>query len=131
MSQTKRNRVSRYAPFDEVFSYDPTENYNVEDFLNLSVTKLQSIACVLSLRNVKRYKKEQLIPLVLQKHEEQQNTLNSVEEEIKKTESEGIEFKNQAAVELMSSTTNDALEFSEQLKKKFCDIIHFKFNNDV
>lgn len=131
MSQTKRNRVSRYAPFDEVFSYDPTETYNVEDFLNLSVTKLQSIACVLSLRNVKRYKKEQLIPLVLQKHEEQQNTLNSVEEEIKKTESEGIEFKNQAAVELMSSTTNDALEFSEQLKKKFCDIIHFKFNNDV
>ena len=85
MSQLKRNRVSRsrYAASDEAFIYNPTENYNLDDFLNLSVTKVQSIASSLSLRNVKKYKKEELIPLVFQKHEERQNQLNNVQEESK------------------------------------------------
>jgi len=73
MSQNKRNRVSHYAPIDESFTYDPTENYNSEDFLKLSITKLQSIASSLYLRNVKRYKKEQLVPVLLQKHKDTQN----------------------------------------------------------
>ena len=73
MSQNKRNRVSHYAPIDESFTYNPTENYNSEDFLKLSITKLQSIASSLYLRNVKRYKKEQLVPVLLQKHKERQN----------------------------------------------------------
>ena len=73
MSQNKRNRVSHYAPIDESFTYNPTENYNSEDFLKLSITKLQSIASSLYLRNVKRYKKEQLVPVLLQKHKDTQN----------------------------------------------------------
>ena len=73
MSQNKRNRVSYYAAIDESFTYNPTENYNLEDFLNLSITKLQSIARSLYLRNVKRYKKEQLVPVLLQKHKDTQN----------------------------------------------------------
>ena len=63
MSQNKRNRASRYAAIDESFTYDPNENYSLNDFLNLSVTKVQRIASSLSLRNVKKYKKEELIPL--------------------------------------------------------------------
>ena len=118
MLQLKRNRVSRsrYAASDDAFIYNPTENYNLNDFLNLSVTKVQSIASSLSLRNVKKYKKEELIPLVFQKHEERQNQLNNVQEESK---------------EEVSTTTSDALEFSEQLKNKFTTISHYKYNNDV
>ena len=73
MSQNKTNRVTRYAVSDESFTYKPTENYILEDFLNLSILKIQSIASVLKIHNVKRYKKEELIPLVLQKHDERQN----------------------------------------------------------
>ena len=56
----------RYAEFDNTFTYNPDENYTLEDFSNLSVTKVQSIARELNIRNVKRYKKEELIPVVLQ-----------------------------------------------------------------
>ena len=60
MSQNKRNRVSHYTAIDESFTYNPTENYNLRDFLKLSITKLQSIASLLYLRNVKRYKKDKI-----------------------------------------------------------------------
>ena len=115
----------RYAEFDNTFTYNPDENYTLEDFSNLSVTKVQSIARELNIRNVKRYKKEELIPVVLHKHKETQNPCNSVEEETVAKEKDGsMESK------LFSITPNTPLELSEQLKLKFHKIVHCKFNND-
>jgi len=125
MSQNKRNRASRYAAIDESFTYNPTENYSLNDFSNLSVTKIQSIASSMYLRNVKRYKKDELIPLVFQKHEELHNRFNNVEQETIQYEDQVLESN------LVSRTTNDALEFTEQLKMQFREIAHCKYNNDV
>ena len=111
----------RYAEFDNTFTYNPDENYTLEDFSNLSVTKVQSIARELNIRKVKRYKKEELIPVVLHKHKETQNPCNSVEEETVAKEEH----------ELFSITPNTALELTEQLKLKFRNIVHCKYNNDV
>ena len=125
MSHNKRNRVSRYAEIDESFTYDPTENYSLNDFSNLSVTKIQSIASSMYLRNVKRYKKDELVPLVFQKHEELHNRLNSLGQETNEHEHQVLETNS------VSRTTNDALEFTEQLKMQFREIAHYKYNNDV
>ena len=126
MSQQKRNRVSRYAAFDNTFTYNPHENYRLEDFSNLSVTKVQSIANALNIHNVKRYKKVELIPVLLHKHEERQNQFINVEQEtVEKEEDRTMESKSE------NDITTDALEFTEQLKTKFREIVHCKYNNDV
>ena len=126
MSQQKRNHVSRYAAFDNTFTYNPHRNYTLEDFSSLSVTKVQSIANTLNIRNVKRYKKEELIPVLLHKHEERQNQFINVQQETVEKEVDGtMESKSE------NDITTDALEFTEQLKTKFREIVHCKYNNDV
>ena len=63
-----RAKKARTVFFDDSFTYDRTQNYDLDTFKNLTITKVQSIASTLNIRNVKKYKKEQLIPLVLEKH---------------------------------------------------------------
>ena len=104
MSEAKKTRFSKYHASDESFVYDHSTNYDIEDFKNLSIVKLQSIASTLNLRNVKMYKKNDLGQLILNKHMEQQ----SHEEEEKDKEC--------------------VLEFTEQYKNKF---VQYTYKNDV
>ena len=55
---------SKFATAGGAFQYDPSANYENATFHNLSVKKCQSIASVLQIRNIKKYKKEELIPLI-------------------------------------------------------------------
>ena len=107
MSEAKKTRFSKYHASDESFVYDHSTNYDIEDFKNLSIVKLQSIASTLNLRNVKMYKKNDLGQLILNKHMEQQSLIGHEEEE-----------KEKASV----------LEFTEQYKNKF---VQYTYNNDV
>ena len=43
MSQNKTNRVTRYAVSDESFTYKPTENYILEDFLNCCISDMGTL----------------------------------------------------------------------------------------
>ena len=62
--------LSRFASADAVFQYNPSEIYQYETFHNLSIIKCQKIASMLRIRKVKSYKKEQLIQIILHKHNE-------------------------------------------------------------
>ena len=117
MSEAKRKRTSKYHAADKAFVYHNSTQYNLEDFKNLSIEKLQSIASTMNLRNVKTYKKYDLCQLILDKHVERQSLLVM-----------GHEEEKESAVAVV---TSDALEFTEQCKKKFQDIVHCKYNNDV
>ena len=66
----KRVRSSRFAAYDKAFVYNPSTKYNVNDLKNLSIPKIQSLANMLHVRNEKKYKKEQLISVVSEKHEQ-------------------------------------------------------------
>ena len=123
MSQNKRSRVSKYNAHDESFVYDHTATYDSDDFKNLSVLKLQSIASTLNVRNVKKYKKEQLIPQRFNKHEELRNlSLNNNEPNGKEEHKDSL---------VISSSRSDTFTFTDQLEIKFRDIVHCKHNNDV
>ena len=63
-------RISKYNAHDKEFVYDHTKQYALDDFRNLAIDKLQSVATSIQVRNVKRYKKEELVPIVLKKHKE-------------------------------------------------------------
>ena len=82
-SPVKRVRSSRFAAYDEAFVYDPSTKYNVNDFENLTLPKIYSVATTLQVRNIKRYKKEQLISVVIEKHEESQKLRNEFPEQLK------------------------------------------------
>ena len=79
----KHVRSSRFAAYDEAFIYDPSTKYSVHDFENLTLPKIYSVATTLQVRNIKRYKKEQLIPVVIEKHEESQKLRNEFPEQLK------------------------------------------------
>ena len=114
---------SKFAAADAAFQYDPTAHYEPVTFHNLSVKKCQNIASMLHIRNVKRHKKEQLIPLILQQHIEQSNS-RMVELE----DSEGIEEtkgNDESAVVLK------ALSFNEQWKNNFNEIPYYTFNKQA
>ena len=84
MAQNKKTRASKYTAYDKAFTYDPVENYELSDFKNLSLLKIHGIAAILNIRNVKKNKREQLIPLVLMKHHERRNCALSEEKEEQK-----------------------------------------------
>ena len=79
----KRVRSSRFTAYDEAFVYDPSTKYSVNDFENLTLPKIYSVATTLQVRNIKRYKKEQLIAVVIEKHEESQKLRNEFPEQLK------------------------------------------------
>ena len=112
----KTTRAPKFTEFDDEFAYDPSISYRHDDFHKLSVLKLQSIASALQIRNVKRYKKEQLITLVVQKHEQRMNSVLCETHEHKENEVEEL---------------NPALSFTEQLKNQFTTISHYKYNNQI
>ena len=112
----KTTRAPKFTEFDDKFTYDPSISYRHEDFHKLSVLKLQSIASALQIRNVKRYMKEQLITLVVQKHEQRMNSVLCETHEHKENEVEEL---------------NPALSFTEQLKNQFTTISHYKYNNQI
>ena len=110
---------SKFAASDAAFQYNPSANYEFATFHNLSVKKCQNIASMLHVCNVKRYKKEELIPLILQKHIEQSNS-NMVEIDY----FQGIE-------ETKGNDDNkdiNLLSFNDQFKKKFNTIPYCSIN---
>ena len=68
MAKVRKGR--KPCAHDIEFVYDRTKQYALDDFQNLSIDKLQSIATSIQVHNVKRYKKEELVPIVLKKHQE-------------------------------------------------------------
>ena len=113
MSSTKKQRTSKFAEVDELFHYDPKQTYCFDDFHKLSILKLQRIASGLQVRRVKGYKKEHLIPVMIQKHEEQRSCSTSGIEESKTEEINPTSF------------------LTDLLKQKFSTILHYKYKNDV
>ena len=110
---------SKFATADGAFQYDPSANYENATFNILSVKKCQSIASLLQIRNIKKYKKEELIPLILQKHMERLN-MRVVETE----DCEGVEETKENNERGILST---ALPLVEQLIN---EIHHFTFNKE-
>ena len=114
---------SKYAAEDAVFQYDSLALYEITTFQKLSGKKCQNIASMLHVRNVKKHRKEELIPRILQKHIEQSNS-NMVEIEY----SQGIEEtkgNDESAVVLQ------ALSFNEQWKNNFNEIPYYTFNKQA
>lgn len=114
---------SKFAAADAAFQYDPNAHYEPVTFHNLSVKKCQNIASMLHIRNVKRHKKEELIPLILQQHIEfLNNRLEATED------SEGIE---ETKGNNESALVTKFLSFNDEMKKKFKDITNFTLNRVV
>ena len=111
---------SKFATADGVFQYDPSANYENGTFQNLSVKKCQSIASLLQIRNIKKYKKEELIPLILQKHMERLN-IRVVETE----DFEGIEETKG------NDESGIVLSFTDQLKNNFNEIPYYTYNKEA
>ena len=59
-AEQKCNHVSWYAAFNNTFTYNPQENDTLDDFLNLSVPKVQNIASTLKITDVKKYEKRRI-----------------------------------------------------------------------
>lgn len=114
---------SKFAAADAAFQYDPTAHYEPVTFHNLSVKKCQNIASMLHIRNVKRHKKEELIPLILQQHIE---FLNNRMVELE--DSEGTE---ETKGNDESALVTKFLSFNDEMKKKFKDITNFTLNRVV
>ena len=111
---------SKFATADGAFQYDPLANYENGTFQNLSVKKCQSIASLLQIRNIKKYKKEELIPLMVQKHMERLN-MRVVETE----DFEGIEETKG------NYDSSIVLSFTEQLKNNFNEIPYYIYNKEA
>ena len=78
-----------------------------------------------------------MIPFVIEKHDHIQNLRREmVQEEEQKEEEEAQKEEEEEEIvgveeEAKSSTTHDALEFSERLKDTFRQIMHYKHSNTV
>ena len=124
MAQNKKTRASKYN--DKAFTYDPVGNYELSDFKNLSLLKIHGIAAILNIRNVKKNKREQLIPFVLMKHHERRNRALSEEK------GEEREEQTEPTIEsIFVSTAHDVQEFSEQFKNQCLKMQHFKYNGHL
>ena len=70
-----RMSKSRFPAVDAAFIYDPSATYEASSFQKLSGKKCQQIASILNIRNIKSYKKQQLVPIILQKHNAQSSRM--------------------------------------------------------
>ena len=133
MAQNKKTRASKYTAYDKAFTYDPVGNYELSDFKNLSLLKIHGIAAILNIRNVKKNKREELIPLVLMKHHERRNrALSEEKEEEQEQEEEEREEQTEPTIEsIFVSTAHDVQEFSEQFKNQCLKMQHFKYNGHL
>ena len=128
MAQNKKTRASKYN--DKAFTYDPVGNYELSDFKNLSLLKIHGIAAILNIRNIKKNKREQLIPLVLMRHHERRNRALSEEKE-EEIEEQTEEEKIPTIESIFVSTAHDVQEFSEQFKNQCLKMQHFKYNGHL
>ena len=119
MAQNKKTRASKYTAYDKAFTYDPVGNYELSDFKNLSLLKIHGIAAILNIRNVKKNKREELIPLVLMKHHERRNRALSEEKEEEKEEEEREEQTEPTIESIFVSTAHDV------------QAQHFKYNGHL
>ena len=130
---TKATRTSRYTLADAVFVYDLFRTYTRDDFVKLSITNLHGIAKILRIRCSKQYSKSALIDEIVQAHNKQAhaeaNTTSRQEEEENEQMNETKQYEETVVVK--ATTTSDALTFSDQLKQKFIQIRHYKYNNDI
>ena len=114
---------SRFTAADAAFQYDPSATYEASVFQNLSCKKCQQIAGILNIRNIKTYKKQQLVPIILEKHNAQSSRMIVETQEPERTDTiRGGDDSNVAS---------KALSFNEQLKTKFNEIQKFIFNKVV
>lgn len=111
---------SRFATADAAFQYDPSANYEYATFQNLSIKKCQSIASLLHVCSVKKYKKEELIPLILHKHVEQFSS--------RLVETEDYEGTTEIKGNTEGVIASKSLSLNDQMKKKLNEINKFFFN---
>ena len=109
--------LSRFASADAVFQYNPSEIYQYETFHNLSIIKCQKIASMLRIRKVKSYKKEQLIQIILHKHNEQKDMI------ILETEND----KGSEETKEKDAGDTNMMPFENQFKNKFNCIPYCNF----
>ena len=129
MAKARKGR--KPCAHDKEFVYDRMKQYALDDFRNLSIDKLQSVATSIQVRNVKRYKKEELVPIVLKKHKElltREQEIESIFDTIVSCGGAILFTEKEIDCIFVSTVTNEGLEFTDEMKNKF---VHFTYNNDV